>query len=447
VVIRPTEVPEDVLDLLKSLNHGGCRTFLVGGCVRDLCLGRKPKDYDMVTTTPDLVEAMGFPKVGAAFPVWQTRVSEHVVEIAAARRETKVAPGYNGFTVEVTSDLKEDLKRRDLTINALAWSPDEGLIFVRSFWGKVADLLLPEWVAQRLAPTPLTDIRTNTLRAVGPAFAEDPLRVFRVAQFSARFGWDVAPETIDLMKSLKAELPHLTKERVRVEMEKALMSPEPSRFFRVLRDADALTFWFPEIEAMIGVTQPEQWHPEGDVFNHTMQVLDRARFHGANLHTMFAALAHDFGKTLTPKELQPKHHGHEMAGGVPIETFSARFDLGEKLEKTMKSVAFQHTNVHNITKLRPSTLLKVVKILRRNTIGLSGAGIACMADAQGRGPTFMDAAYPQAQILLHLGEALSKVEITPGWSISKIEQEQASALGRARKEFMDAQELASATHY
>jgi tRNA nucleotidyltransferase (CCA-adding enzyme) len=198
---------------------------------------------------------------------------------------------------------------------------------------------------------------------------------------------------------------------------------------------------------MIGVTQPAQWHPEGDVFNHTMQVLDRARFHGADLHTMFAALAHDFGKTLTPKEHQPKHHGHEIAGGVPIETFSARFDLGEKLEKTMKSVAFQHTNVHNITKLRPSTLLKVVKILRRNTIGLPGAGIACKADAQGRGPTFVDAAYPQAQILLHLGEAMSKVKITPGWSIPKIEQEQASALGRARKEFMDAQGLASATHY
>ena len=413
---------------MRSYAACGIKVYLVGGCVRDVLLGRTPKDWDMVTTTPRLVEALGLPQVGQSFPVWQAKAGEFTVEIAAARRERKVGVGYNGFEVELTDNLGDDLLRRDLTVNAMAWHPEEGLV-----WSDQTD--------------PLADLQGRVLRHVGPAFVEDPLRVMRCARFSAQLGWDIAPETIEMMRSLNHELPHLTKERVRIELEKALMSPNPAAFFEALRLSDSLDYWFPEIKAMIGVIQPELWHPEGDVWNHTMLVISRARHHGADFVTMLAALCHDFGKPMTPPESWPKHHNHEMLGKEPIEAFVARLDLGEKVERTLKAVATQHTNLHNITKLRGTTLARLVKNLKRTMIGLEGVGLACKSDQQGRGPHFENAPYPQADILRHLGEALSQVEITPGWSVEKIEQVQAKALEVARKNYMDTHGLTISRHY
>lgn len=223
--IDSSKIPQDIQLFLTELNKTG-DFWLVGGCVRDLILGRTPKDWDIVTTTPEVCEGRFIP-IGKTFPVWQTQVGAYIVEIACARTEKKIGTGHSAFEVQITRSLEEDLLRRDLTINAMAWRPGED---VSDFYGAEQD------------------INSKILRHVSPAFAEDPLRVFRVARFYSQLGegWSIDKSTIELMSQLAAETSTLPADRVREEFHKVLNSRNPGNFFQALFDARALNPWFPE---------------------------------------------------------------------------------------------------------------------------------------------------------------------------------------------------------
>src|SRR5690554_2562876 len=282
------------------------RTYLVGGAVRDRLLGLPPGDRDFVVVgeTPESMAAAGFRPVGRDFPVFlhPDTGEEH----ALARTERKSAPGYRGFVVHADPSvtLEQDLERRDFTINAIA--EDAGGSLVDPFGG-------------------VGDIEARVLRHVGPAFVEDPLRVLRAARFMARFaplGFRVAPETMALMREVSAggELDALVPERTWQELCKALRAPRPSAFLRTLRDADALRAVLPEVDALYGIPQRAEYHPEVDTGIHQEMVSDMAAKLAPGDHVAgFAALAHDLGKALTPRHRLPRHIGHEQAGLKPLE--------------------------------------------------------------------------------------------------------------------------------
>ena len=269
--------------------------FIVGGAVRDELLGRPndDRDYVVVGATPEDLLKQGFRPVGKDFPVFLHPQTQE--EYALARTERKSGRGYHGFTFHTAPDvtLEEDLARRDLTINAMAKAPDGTLI--DPFHGQ-------------------RDLSANILRHVGPAFAEDPVRILRIARFAARFNdFTVAPETLMLMRDMVAsgEVDHLVAERVWQELAKGLMEARPSRMFEVLRDCGALARLLPELDALFGVPQRADYHPEIDTGIHTMMVVDQSAIRGFTLPVRFAALTHDLGKGTTPADILPRHIGHE----------------------------------------------------------------------------------------------------------------------------------------
>ena len=276
------------------------RIFLVGGAVRDELLNLEVKDRDFVVinSTPEAMLEKGFTQVGKDFPVFLHPTTNE--EYALARTERKQGSGYTGFTCYAGQDvsLEDDLARRDLTINAIAQSP-EGEIFDPYFGQK--------------------DLKDKVLRHISPAFSEDPLRVLRVARFAARFahlGFNIAPETQLLMAELASsgELEALTAERVWAETEKALHTQSPQVYFQVLRDCGALAILFPEIDNLFGVPAPKRWHPEIDTGIHTLMVLEQACLLSDSLAFRFACLVHDLGKALTPESEWPSHKGHGFKG-------------------------------------------------------------------------------------------------------------------------------------
>nr|MCU0258642.1 multifunctional CCA addition/repair protein [Solirubrobacteraceae bacterium] len=287
--------------------------YLVGGAVRDRLLGRPvvERDFVVVGATPESLLALGYRPVGKDFPVFlHPQTGE---QYALARTERKTGPGYYGFATRFSPDvtLEEDLVRRDLTINAMAESAS----------GAIVD----PWGGQR-------DLAERVLRHVSPAFAEDPLRVLRVARFAARFaplGFTVAPETLELMRGMAAsgEMAALVPERVWTETERALGEPCPVAYVEVLRSCGALAAVFPEIAALDGVPQPARWHPEIDTGVHTRQVLEVAAELSADTTVRFAALVHDVGKGVTPRAEWPSHVGHEEAGARLIEEMAARLRI------------------------------------------------------------------------------------------------------------------------
>src|SRR5438270_6159344 len=289
------------------------QVYLVGGAVRDALLGRpvKERDWVVVGGTRAALLQMNYREVGRDFPVFLHPDSHE--EYALARRERKVAPGYRGFVVEFGAEvtLEEDLARRDLTINAIAQRTDGSL--VDPYGGK-------------------RDIEARTLRHVSAAFAEDPVRVLRVARFAARFaplGFRVAPETQALMRDMvdRHEVDSLIAERIWQETEKALREASASTFFKVLRDCGALQRIYPEIDALFGVPQPARWHPEIDTGIHTLMVLDQAASLCADTRVRFAALVHDLGKASTPRAEWPSHRGHEERSMALIEALADRLRL------------------------------------------------------------------------------------------------------------------------
>ena len=363
------------------------RTYLVGGAVRDRLLGQAPGDRDWVVVgeTPESMLAAGFRPVGRDFPVFLHPDTGE--EYALARTERKTAPGYRGFVVHADPSvtLEQDLERRDFTINAIAEDAD----------GKLID---PFGGAR--------DLDARVLRHVGPAFVEDPLRVLRAARFMARFaplGFTIAPDTLALMREIAAhgELDALVSERIWQELAKALASTQPSAFLRTLRDADALRAVLPEVDALYGVPQRPEFHPEVDTGRHQELVSDMvARLAPGDTVVGFAALTHDLGKALTPADEWPRHVGHEQAGLAPLRTLAERLKVPQEHRDLALIACREHLNVHRIQELRDATVHDL--LLRCDAFRKPGRvaklALVCEADKRGR-LGLADDAYPQADEL------------------------------------------------
>ena len=374
------------------------QTYLVGGAVRDQLLGVPWDEHDWVVVgaTPEQLLQKGFRPVGQDFPVFlHPQTSE---EYALARTERKSGQGYGGFTFHATPEvtLEEDLQRRDLTINAMAMD-DEGVI-IDPYGGQ-------------------QDLQQRLLRHVSPAFAEDPLRVLRVARFAARYaplGFRVADETLELMRELadSGELQALTAERSWKEISRALMEPRPDVFIRVLRDCGALAALLPEVDCLFGVPQPEAHHPEVDTGEHVLLVLQQAAQMQLPLAARWACLLHDLGKGRTPERFWPKHHGHESKGLAAVKAVNQRCKAPRECQELALLTCEYHTHCHRALELKPGTLLKVFKafdIYRRPERFELFLG-ACEADARGRtGLEQRD--YPQADYLRGAAEAARSADV------------------------------------
>ena len=315
--------------------------FIVGGAVRDELLGRPhaDRDYVVVGATPETMLDKGFRPVGKDFPVFLHPQSQE--EYALARTERKSGRGYHGFSFHAAPDvtLEEDLARRDLTINAMARAADGTLI--DPFHGQ-------------------RDLAAKILRHVGPAFAEDPVRILRIARFAARFSdFSVAPETLGLMRHMVAsgEVDHLVAERVWQELAKGLMEDKPSRMIEVLRDCGALASLLPEVDALFGVPQRADYHPEIDTGLHTQMVVDQSALRGFNLPVRFAALTHDLGKGTTPADILPRHIGHEERSVQLSEKLCARLRVPNDCRDLARLMARYHGNIHRAADLKASTIV------------------------------------------------------------------------------------------
>ena len=362
------------------------RVYLVGGAVRDRLLGLpvRERDWVVVGARPEELEAQGYVPVGREFPVFLHPTTHE--EYALARLERKVAPGYRGFTTQFSPEvtLEEDLKRRDLTVNAMAESDTGELI---DPYGGQADLA------------------AQVLRHVSDSFTEDPVRVLRAARFAARFagrGFRIADETVELMRSMTAsgEVSALTPERVWQETERALAEDRPEVFFVTLRECGALRVIYPEIDTLYGVPQPPKWHPEIDTGVHVMLALACAARSRASTAVRFAVLMHDLGKARTPRERWPKHHGHEEAGVPLVEAVADRLRVPGTHRELAILAAREHTLVHRALELRPETVLKLLQECDafRRPERFAELLQACEADARGR--TGLEAQpYPQAAYL------------------------------------------------
>lgn len=374
------------------------KIYQVGGAVRDKLMGLPVQDHDWVVVgaTPAEMEARGFKLVGADFPVFLHPETHE--EYALARTERKTAPGYKGFRVHATPDvtLEQDLQRRDLTINAMALSETGALI--DPFNG-----------AQ--------DIKNKILRHVSPAFAEDPVRILRVARFAARFtAFQIADETMALMRAMAGggEVDALVPERVWAELERALGEIKPSRFFEVLRECGALAKLFPEIERLYGVPQPENYHPEIDTGVHVMLVLDQATRLSSDTQVRFAALLHDLGKGTTPQEQWPQHIGHEQRSVELVKAICTRFRIPNEYRDLAVLVARYHGDCHRADELRPATLLEKLEVLdaARRPERFEKFLLSCEADARGR-PGHEDTPYPQSDIFRAALRAYNSVDAQP----------------------------------
>jgi tRNA nucleotidyltransferase (CCA-adding enzyme) len=362
------------------------KVYLVGGAVRDKLLGLKPREYDWVVvgSTAEEMLAQGFQQVGKDFPVFLHPETHD--EYALARTERKTGPGYTGFEVHASPDvtLEEDLKRRDLTINAIA--EDESGHLIDPFHGR-------------------DDLNAGLLRHVSPAFSEDPVRILRIARFAARFaqwGFRVAHATNALMRTMvnAGEVDALVAERVWAETEKALGEDHAERFFEVLRGCGALTKVFPEIDALFGVPQTEKHHPEIDTGIHVMMVLQQACRLSDDKQVRFAALTHDLGKGTTPDDILPGHHGHEQRGVELLRELCNRIKVPNDYRDLAIITSRYHTHCHRINVLKPATILKALEGLDafRRPQRFEQFLLACTADARGR-KGHSDDDYPQAHRL------------------------------------------------
>jgi len=396
--------------------------YLVGGAVRDRLLGRPvhERDWVVVGARPQDLERDGFVSVGREFPVFLHPTTHE--EYALARLERKVAPGYRGFTTQFSPEvtLEEDLKRRDLTINAMAESPS----------GEIID----PYGGRR-------DVEARLLRHVSEAFVEDPVRILRVARFAARYaelGFRVADETLELMRRMTAsgEVDALVSERVWQETERALGEPRPEVYFETLRSCGALRVIFPEIDALFGVPQPAKWHPEVDTGVHVMLAVRYSAGVGASTAVRYAALTHDLGKALTPKDMLPSHRGHEEAGVALVEALSERLKVPNGFRELAVLTSRHHALVHRAAELRPTTLLTLLETVDafRRPERFAELLLACECDKRGR-TGLEDQPYPQREYLLAARDAAAAVTLS--------EQERAGLQGRAIGEKIREKRLAA----
>lgn len=396
------------------------KVYLVGGAVRDrlLDLPAGDRDYVVVGSTQAAMEAAGFRAVGRDFPVFLHPDTGE--EYALARTERKSGRGYRGFVVDADPSvtLEQDLGRRDFTINAIAQSLDDGAL-VDPYGGA-------------------RDIEARVLRHVGPAFAEDPLRVLRAARFMARFaplGFQLAPETLALMRQMVAagELEHLVPERVWQELRRGLASPTPAAFLATLRACGAAAVVLPEVDALYGVPQRAEFHPEIDTGVHIELVCDMAaRIAPGDDLIGFAALTHDLGKALTPAHVLPRHLGHEGAGVAPLRALCERLRIPTEHRLLAEAACREHLNVHRFDELRAETVCKLIARCDgwRNPARIRQLAQVCEADKRGR-TGHADDAYPQAAALcraLDAGLAVRSTDLPEGLTGAAIGE----AMTRAR---------------
>ena len=372
--------------------------FLVGGAVRDALLGIKAGDRDWVVVgqTPEYMLAAGYKPVGSDFPVFlHPKTGE---EYALARTERKTAPGYKGFVfhADASVTLEQDLARRDFTINAMAQGQDGELI--------------DPYHGQR-------DLAARVLRHVSPAFSEDPVRILRAARFMARFaeyGFSVAPETLALMRAMvdAGEVNHLVPERVWQEIQSALRTSTPSAFLKTLRACGGLAVILPEVDALYGVPQRAEFHPEIDAGIHTEMVLDMAaRVAPGDSLIGFAALSHDLGKALTDSQQWPKHIQHEQLGLAAVQAVCDRLRVPSECAQLALHVCREHLNIHRLDELRPETVHDLLARVDgfRKPERIAQIALACEADKRGRLGS-SETAYPNAALLQNYFEAAQGVQ-------------------------------------
>ncbi len=394
--------------------------YLVGGAVRDALLGRavSDRDYVVVGVSPEQMLAEGFLPVGKDFPVFLHPQTHD--EVALARLERKTAAGYRGFSVQfdATVSIEDDLSRRDLTINSIALklmnSETKGEFSVKKM---IVEASRINWAAAMVnaladgdAPVlvdpfgGLQDLASKTLRHVTAAFAEDPVRILRVARFAARLtGFEVAPDTVQLMRGMvdAGEVNALVPERVWQELSRGLMADEPSKMLTVLRSCGALAVLLPEVNALWGVPQPIEHHPEVDTGVHLCLVLDEAARANAGLAVRFAALCHDLGKATTHAHLLPKHHGHGERSVKLLQRICDRLKVPLECRELAEIVAQEHGNVHGCMSLNAAATVRLMQrcdAFRRPT-RFEQALLACECDARGRAG-LSERPYPQRDRLL-----------------------------------------------
>ena len=374
--------------------------FLVGGAVRDRLLGLEVKDRDWVVvgTSPKQMKAAGYRSVGKDFPVFLHPDSHE--EYALARTERKTEVGYHGFEFDTAADvtLEQDLERRDLTINAIAEDAD----------GNLSDPFNGQ-----------QDLQDRLLRHVSPAFAEDPVRILRIARFLARYhylGFTIADETLTLMTDMvnAGEVDALVPERVWQETVKALGEQNPEQFILALRECGALKILFPEIDRLFGVPQVKVYHPEVDTGIHVMMVLQQCCLLTDDPVTRFAALTHDLGKGITKPDILPHHYGHEEEGVSLVTELCDRLKIPNEYRQLAELTCRYHTHIHRAFDMKPKTLLKVLMAADayRRPERFKQFLQACKADSRGR-PTFEDRVYLQADFYVKLFEATRAIPIKP----------------------------------
>jgi tRNA nucleotidyltransferase (CCA-adding enzyme) len=370
------------------------QTYLVGGAIRDRLLGRqvKERDFVVVGADPDTMRARGFQQVGSYFPVFLHPQTHEEYALARGRRDTVDAEA--GFIVDQPVTLEQDLARRDLTINAIAEDAQGKLI--DPFGGR-------------------KDLQRRLLRHVSDAFADDPVRILRVARFMARYadlGFSVVPETEALMKKMVEAgcLEQLAPERIWQELAGALGESHPRCFFETLRKVGALVRLFPEIDGLWGVPQPRKWHPELDCGKHTMMSLQRVVELSDDIAVRFATLTHDLGKGATPEEILPSHYGHEERGVRLIRQLCIRIKVPTRFHELASRCARYHGYLHRLYQLRPKTLHKLFLGLDafRQPQRLQQFILVCQADYQGR-QGFRQRPYPQAEDLKLIYQAAAEV--------------------------------------
>lgn len=355
-------------EIANKIKQAGGELYLVGGAVRDGLLGKSTHDEDYCVTgiTPEKFLKM-FPQAhirGKSFAVFDIDGKE----FAIARTESKQGLGHKEFQIKTDSKItiEQDLARRDITINAIAKNVLTGEI-IDPFNGR-------------------KDLQNKIIRATTIAFKEDPLRVYRVARFAAQLDFEVDNQTISQMNELKGELNSLSRERVCTEFCKALKTKKPSIFFDVLRKAEVLEIHFKEIKNLIGVEQPVKYHPEGDVYNHTMLVLDMAADltkdleENKKLEIRFSALVHDLGKGVTPKEQYPHHYGHENTGVDLVEQFGNNIKVPNNWIKCGKTACREHMRGGIFYKMKPSTKVEFIERVDKSLLGLDGLQIVVISD-------------------------------------------------------------------
>lgn len=407
------------------------QVYLVGGAVRDrlLDLPVHDRDWVVVGSSASAMEAAGYKTVGRDFPVFLHPQTHE--EYALARTERKTAPGYRGFSIhaEPGVTLEEDLERRDITINAIAEDSDGNLI--DPFGGT-------------------RDIEQRIIRHVSAAFAEDPVRILRVARFAARlqgFGFRVADETFALMRQMVAsgEVDALVPERVWQELRTALLTSKPSVFFDILREAGALQALLPEVDCLFGIPQTAEHHPEIDAGIHTMMVLDQAckiaesqaegsgqsiksfdesfekidqataeleqAKHNRRARIGLAALCHDLGKAVTPRENWPSHYGHEKAGVPIVEALCQRLRVPNDCKQLAVVTCHYHLHCHRAQEMKASTLVSTLASLDalRKPERFEEFLLVCEADYRGR-KGLSDREYPQAALLKSACQAAQSVD-------------------------------------